>query len=216
MPDISDASCETQEPVTLLISSTNVRDPIELCLKSIFKHTTASFRIIVLDSGDDYTDIPFLETLHRRGTIRLLKRHEGLVAHDQALNMMLELVDTEYFATLDSDVEILKDGWLSLMLRAINRQDVGLVCERAFNVGIELADGREYCAPDDTKFTLWMALYRTRSVRSMPAPFTYREEITKRTPSGRTRTISYDTGIGLFHELKKKGTVCELPDVASY
>ena len=216
MLDVSAASRETQEPVTLLISSTNVRDPIELCLKSVFKHTRAPFRVIVLDSGDDYTDIPFLEALHRRGTIRLLKENEGLVPHDQALNTMLELVDTEYFATLDSDVEILKNGWLSLMLRAIEHEDADLVCAREFHVGSEIADDREYCAPDDTKFTLWMTLYRTRSVRSMAAPFTYREKIADRTPAGRTRIICYDTGMELFHALKKKGTVRELPDIGSH
>ncbi len=216
MEDIIDKSNEFKGLVTLLISSTNIRDPIELCIKSIFKHTKVPFELIVLDSSDNYKRIKFLEKLHHSGKIKLLKETEKLLKHDQALNKMLKYVNTKYFVTLDSDIEILKEGWLSLMLKNIENTNADLICAKEFQVSKEITEDQEYSAPDNLKFAIWMTLYRTQPVKKMKDPFKYRKEVVGKTPEGRKKIICYDTGIELFYKLRQRRKTREVNELNSY
>lgn len=140
--------------------------------------------------------------------------------HGSTLDWLAALVQTPYFVTLDSDVEFLRDGWLSEMLSLLQDENLDAVGE--YEPGFPLAGG-----PDGTGYRPRLAphllLLRTAAFRPIHASFrgfcyTRTEEETRRwlaisdrrclTPADlegfRTLTI-FDTGAYLFERLRGTG-----------
>lgn len=103
--------------VTIIIVNENTKDALELCLLSIKKYTTYSYRVIVVDhsSSDGSLDLlnkkfPWVKVIE----ISDLKTTER---HGKALNIGVQNVKSKYFLTLDTDVEILDYNWLTEMVK---------------------------------------------------------------------------------------------------
>ena len=146
----------------------------------------------------------------------MIKETDRFVPHDEALNRMLQLVDTRYFVTLDSDIEILKEGWLELMLERIEASNADLVFADDFPVGREVIRGDEYSVPNGLKFSIWMALYRTQSVKKTTTPFKSRKEVVRTTSEGHKQIVYFDVGVELFHSFRVGNRATRVKQLTAY
>ncbi len=201
--------------VTILIASTNIKHLIELVIHSLFKYTKIPFKISVLDSANSYQRIPFLEKLQAEGKINLIIK-EKLYTHDRALNELFKTVDTPYLVTLDSDIEIIKDGWLELMLLTAEEKNANLVYCHDFPVSDDETEDAIYITGGNKKFSIWIALFRTSALSLIKDPFSKRETELENTVPGKKKIFCYDTGQFLFHEFDKQGKAVALDQLRQY
>ncbi len=142
--------------VTIIIVNENTKDALELCLLSIKKYTEYPYELIVVDNSS------------QDGSVDLLKKFNGVKVinvsglgieerHGNALNIGVQYVRTEYFLTLDSDIEILDYGWLVEMVAKIKDSQGVFLGEIALaNKHRIYGNYRERCLPHclliNTKF----------------------------------------------------------------
>ena len=205
------SSLDLRDAVTILVASTNDRDVIELCVKTLFLHTETAFRLIVLDSAVRYSPIPLLEELKECGALDLLPRPGRLWTHGEAHDEMIASVETPLFVTLDSYIEILRGDWLELLVNAMD-DATDMVCAQEFSTTAEVIGDTEWVVPGGKKFTIWMSLYRTEAVRRHPTPFApHQSRPDGITPAGRRKMLYTDTGVDLYRRLRAQGRARELP-----
>ncbi len=110
----------TRGKATIGIVQYKTLDFTRLCLRSIRKFSSYPYEVIVVDndSGDES-----LEYLRRLKWIRLLERKSepgepgGGYSHAAALDLALAHCNTEFFASLHSDVFVKRAGWLADLVK---------------------------------------------------------------------------------------------------
>ena len=105
---------------SILISNFRTKEAIELCIESILKRTDYKpYKIVVFDSsGNDSQDRKYLEKQRDAGVIELLTS-ENRTRHYYAMLKLYHYCNTELGLFLDSDIEILENGWLSILIDII-------------------------------------------------------------------------------------------------
>ena len=100
--------------VDILISHWNSGKAIELCIQSIREFTKYPHQIIVHDDGSTHKpNLDYLRLAQQKGWIKLSIGKEN-VGHGRVLNKLVnETCRTSHAIIMDSDVQILKEGWLS-------------------------------------------------------------------------------------------------------
>ena len=102
--------------VTILCATFNARDAVRLTFASLQRHTPEPRVLLVADNGstdgtlDDLRALPWVEIFE------LDSDHGG------ALDYLVTRVQTDYFLTLDSDVEFFQSGWLTALLEIARRE----------------------------------------------------------------------------------------------
>ena len=102
--------------VTICIVNYKTLDLTRLCLQSIHKYTSYPYKVIVVDNDSQDASTEYLKTLP---WIKYVNRPEakndesGVCSHAGALDLGLELCDTEFFMAMHSDTFIHKQGWLT-------------------------------------------------------------------------------------------------------
>lgn len=116
-------------PVSILIANQNGGDALALTIESVFKRTLyPDYRIVVCDSsspnGDDRR---YLQSLKDSGKIDLLESATPL-KHGEAAWRLLNYCQTPFAVLLDSDVMILRPGWLGYLMGVLesHKGKVGL------------------------------------------------------------------------------------------
>jgi len=111
--------------VTIVIPNWNTGGLLRVCLASLIRYTRHPYRILVVDNASDDASRETLEDAAEQGLIQLVTRedpkHDGAPEHAAALDLGLELSETPYVFTLDSDAWARREGWLS-------RWVAGLAC----------------------------------------------------------------------------------------
>lgn len=109
----------TDASVTVCIVNYRTLDLTRLCLRSLRKHTTAPYQVLVIDNDSQDDSLAYLRSL---SWIRLMERKpeipdpDGSFAHGAGLDLGLRHCDTDFFVSLHSDTVMLKPGWLPLLL----------------------------------------------------------------------------------------------------
>ena len=111
--------------VTIVVSPRERFEQAEMSLASCFEKTDTPFRMIYIDGGTPRAIANTLkEQVERRGHIYL--RRNGFLTPNDARNLALPLIDTEYVAFIDNDV-VFQPGWLDALIRCADETGAGLV-----------------------------------------------------------------------------------------
>jgi len=104
--------------VSILITNYRCREAIELAVESVRKYTKPrSYKLIVHNDIDpkymEYTlqNTRYLKECERKGWLELIESEKNL-GHGKSLDILIKRCDTDYAVILDSDVQILRHGWL--------------------------------------------------------------------------------------------------------
>jgi MoaA/NifB/PqqE/SkfB family radical SAM enzyme len=126
--------------VTVLCVTRNACEAVELTLESFRRRTSEPVRLLVADTGSEDGTLDYLRGLSWLELHTLAERQASAQALDEAaraafgthsntLDYLAEQVNSEYFLTLDSDVELLEDGWLSRLIAAADRDSLAAIGE---------------------------------------------------------------------------------------
>lgn len=103
--------------VTIVIPNWNTGGLMRICLASLVAFTRHPHRILVVDNASDDASRETLEAAAADGLIQLVTRedpsHDGAPEHAASLDLGVELSETPYVFTLDSDAWARREGWLS-------------------------------------------------------------------------------------------------------
>jgi glycosyltransferase involved in cell wall biosynthesis len=108
--------------VSIVIPHWQVQDLMKLCLRSIRRYTSdIPYEVLVVDNGSRDASLDYLRSL---GWIRLIERGEStpdnwVLAMATALDMGISQGRGKYLLIMHSDVVIRQEGWLKLLVEAI-------------------------------------------------------------------------------------------------
>ncbi|MGO8864800.1 MAG: glycosyltransferase [Acidimicrobiales bacterium] len=112
--------------VTVFVASYNTRSATELAVRSAHRFAGCPFTLIVGDSASRDGSREMLTKLERRGQLQLVSVPSQR-RHAQWLDWFLEHCPTRIGVIIDSDIELLKDGWLVDLVQALSDQDAAFV-----------------------------------------------------------------------------------------
>ena len=112
--------------LTCLIVNYNTSEFVNLTLEALAKLTRFQFKIIICDNGSKPNDLKKLKNyIHEKENITLIVRKQtipGSIGHGEALDILVELVETPFFVTFDADATILKKDWDEILLSYISKE----------------------------------------------------------------------------------------------
>lgn len=110
--------------ITILCVNYNTSDFIEIMLESFAKLTASPYKVIIADNGSTKKHHKKLvEVAQLHDDLQLIFRKQsisGSVGHGEAMDLMLKLVDTPYFVTMDADAVFLTKNWDKKLLSRLN------------------------------------------------------------------------------------------------
>jgi len=118
-----DRKINTREPVSIIILTKDQPQHLKNCLKGLEQNTDYPYEVIIVDTGT--TDPDALEILHT--TYHRVIRDKFHFSKNN--NAAVKLAHFKYILFLNNDTIPLK-GWLSEMVKHIQRSDVGIVGSR--------------------------------------------------------------------------------------
>ncbi len=110
--------------VSVLITNYKTIDFVKLSLYSLSKLTKNEYKVLINDNGSTEEELSQLSEIEANNSnIRVNFRCTDAppsYAHGEALDILIDLVDTEYFVVLDSDCVFLMKGWDNYMISKLN------------------------------------------------------------------------------------------------
>ena len=102
--------------ISILITNYNTVDFVKLSLYTLESLTANTFQVIVNDNGSKNIDIEELKKLEEQKkylkvNYRKSKYKHPAFNHGEALNILINMIDTKYFMILDSDCVLLLKNW---------------------------------------------------------------------------------------------------------
>jgi hypothetical protein len=121
---------------------------------------TADFDIIVVDGSVGHSSIRTITETSLGEGVRVIQANEdpNLAGHQIALDRAIDLVDTKYFIAWETDVQVMRDGWLDWMISFVKDDYVAIVGWLWASKGQD--DWRHYISPAG-------ALYRTSTLKML-------------------------------------------------
>lgn len=191
--------------VRVHIASYNTAGSTELTIRSARRLAGYPFDLVVGDSGSTDGSAEILAGLERSGLIRL-QRSDGRRQHWEWLDGWLAECEADYAVFLDSDVELLRRGWLRELVAAALREGAVLVGAEA------LPEGADFVEPVGGKRVRlasrpspWVLLADPARLRPVGASFAFASEETTTVPEG---LIAYDVGAALARAAEAAGLRC--------
>ncbi len=111
--------------VTIAVSPREHFSFTQINLESIYAQTRTPFKLIYVDGGSPRHIAEYLETQATEKDFRLI-RVEHYLSGNQARNLGLREVDTEYVAFVDNDV-VVTPGWLESLVQCAEETSAWLV-----------------------------------------------------------------------------------------
>lgn len=108
--------------ISIIIPVHNLIAYTEMCVESIGRHTPEEHEIIVIDNGSEDGTRLYLE---RNSQIRAIYNQENR-GFARAVNQGLRIAHGNYIIVLNNDC-IVSSGWTRSLLRAAQKQEVGIV-----------------------------------------------------------------------------------------
>lgn len=112
--------------VTIIISPRERFSFTQQNLESIYKHTQIPFELIYIDGGSPKAVQSYLTQQAVTKGFRLI-RSEHYLAPNQARNLALPYIQTEYVLFVDNDV-LVSSGWLDSLLQCADETQATVVC----------------------------------------------------------------------------------------
>lgn len=117
-------SQERKKKITVLLVNYNTSEFVGLLLYSLYNLTQNYYQVIICDNGSNDMELIKLSHIVRKYKdvnvfFRLQSQH-GSIGHSEALDILIEKVNTKYTVILDSDCVLLMKGWDQYM---INQMD---------------------------------------------------------------------------------------------
>jgi len=111
--------------VTIIVAPRERFEQAEMSLASCFETTDTSFEMIYVDGGSPRRIAAVLKhEVERRGHTYI--RRDGYLTPNDARNMALPHVRTDYIAFIDNDV-VFQPGWLDALINCADETGAGLV-----------------------------------------------------------------------------------------
>ena len=114
----------TEELITIIIVNYNTSAFIEVSLFALEKLTKSKYKVIICDNGSSYFDKKGLKGIvSKYDNIELLFRKQlahGSIGHGEALNILVDKIDTPYGVILDADATFLKRGWDEILINQLD------------------------------------------------------------------------------------------------
>jgi GT2 family glycosyltransferase len=134
----------SQASVTLIVSPRERFSFTRQNLDSIYKHTHLPFELIYVDGGSPAPVRDYLQTQARERGFKLI-RSEQYLAPNQARNLAIPYVKTEFVVFIDNDV-LVSPQWLGWLLQCAQETSAAVVCPltcigKTVNETIHLAGG---------------------------------------------------------------------------
>lgn len=109
--------------ITVLTVNYNTSDFIELMLYALMQLTSNPYRVIICDNGSNKKDLIKLKRmtkLYNNISIILRKQTKaGSFGHGEALDYLVQLVETDYFVVMDADAIFLANDWDNILLSGL-------------------------------------------------------------------------------------------------
>jgi hypothetical protein len=148
--------------LTVLIANHNTSKFLEVSLKALGLLTESPLTVLVHDGGSRPDDVDGLRVVARsHPNVHLHERSTGLVgsyAHGDAMNFLMEQVETPYAAIVDADCMPLVRGWDTYLITRLD--------ERTKIVGSSVGEGWRGNRPIDFPMP-FLALFETATYRQL-------------------------------------------------
>jgi GT2 family glycosyltransferase len=112
--------------VTIVVSPRERFSYTRESLESIFEHTTLPFSLIYVDGGSPKPVQQYLAAQSQAHNFKLI-RTEHFLAPNQARNLAIPHVDTEYVLFVDNDV-VVSPNWLEKLVECADETEATIVC----------------------------------------------------------------------------------------
>ncbi len=150
--------------LTVLTINFNTSDFIDLLLESFHQLTSANYVVWICDNGSRPKDqLRLIQSCKRYDNVRMIFRQQskpGSVGHGEAMDLLIEKVQTPYFLVMDSDAVFLRKNWDQHLLSQLNEVVKG--------TGTPIVGGRlkhvDFPAP-------YAALYETATFKKLQCKF---------------------------------------------
>jgi len=148
--------------ITIVTVNYNTSDYIEVMFYALSKLTKNPYRIIVCDNGSDKKNILALVKIARRyrnaELIFRIQSEKANIGHAEALDMLIERVNSPYTVVLDSDCTFLLKNWDEVLIGNIN--------DKVKIIGSPLPKGRSGIKPYDFPFC-FATLFETETFKKL-------------------------------------------------
>lgn len=180
--------------VRVHVASYNTVSSTELTIRSARRLAGYPFELVVGDSASTDGSTEMLANLERAGLIRLQQAPERRL-HWEWLDGWLADCHADYAVFLDSDVELLRRGWLRELVTTALAEDAALLGGEA------IPEGRDFVEPVGGKRVRlasrpspWLLLANPLRLRPLATSFAFASEETTAVPEG---LVAYDVGAAL-------------------
>jgi GT2 family glycosyltransferase len=134
----------SQPQVTIVVSPRERFSFTQQNLESIYEHTTVPFSLVYVDGGSPKPTQAYLENQAKINDFTLI-RSEQYLAPNQARNLAIPHVSTDFMLFIDNDV-LVSPGWLERLLECAQETQAAVVCPltcigKKINEIIHLAGG---------------------------------------------------------------------------
>lgn len=110
--------------VTIVIATYNVSAFVKVSLYGLARLTKNKYKVIICDNGSSYFDKKRLKRIvGKYDNIELFFRKQsasGSVGHGEALDILVDKIDTPYGVILDADATFLKKGWDEILINQLD------------------------------------------------------------------------------------------------
>jgi len=110
--------------ITIVIVVYNVSAFVEVSLYGLAKLTKNNYKVIICDNGSSYLDKRKLKRIvSQYDNIDLFFRKQsapGSIGHGEALNILIDKIDTPYGVILDADALFLKKNWDEILINQLD------------------------------------------------------------------------------------------------
>lgn len=113
-----------KELITVVTVNYNTSDFVEVILHALAKLTKNSYQVIICDNGSSWLDRKKLKQIASRyQNVDLLFRKQttyGSMGHGEALNILIDRINTQYGVILDVDATFLKRKWDEILINQLD------------------------------------------------------------------------------------------------
>jgi hypothetical protein len=190
--------------VTIYVASANTAPATELCICSLRLHTPRDmYRLHVCDGGSEDGSLSMLERMLHSGVIDELTVEPRGRSHGDWLDWWTATCPSRFGLALDSDVEILRSGWLELLTETALSRQASLVFAELIPEMPGYVDHTGVARRLARRPSPWMMLFEPRTCATLGSwKFTMEQD--EGIPEG---AWGFDTGAALLRAADRQGLV---------
>jgi hypothetical protein len=185
--------------VHVYVASFNTASATELCIRTLRSTAGMPFALTVGDAGSEDGSLAMLERFAARGWLELQVATEGR-RHAEWLTRWIAECEERYAVFVDSDVMLLRRGWLEQLCDAAQQNDAAFVTADVLHPVHPKVDkdGRQLVWKP--RPTPWMLLVDAERARAANTSFGF---VARDDDTG--KRVMYDTGATFLEAMSQRG-----------